>query len=73
MTLKELAEWQAYVDENGPLNISLRIDAAIARALLPFLRKGTTMRDLMPFPVEPEPEPSAANLFNLIKGLSNAV
>lgn len=51
MTVDELAVWRAYVDENGPLNPSLRVESAIARAVLPFL-KGAKMRDLMPWPRE---------------------
>lgn len=73
MSLAELATWQAYVDENGPLNLPLRIDAAVGRALLPFLKRGTKLKDLMPFPVTPEPPATAENLFNLIKGLNHAV
>lgn len=53
MTVDELSIWRAYVDENGPLNPSLRVESAIARAVIPFLNKGTRMRDLMPWPREP--------------------
>jgi hypothetical protein len=52
MTVDELSLWRAYVEENGPLFTPLRIESAVARAALPFLR-GAKMRDLMPWPREP--------------------
>lgn len=42
-----------YISQNGPLNLGLRIDWAIARAVQPFL-KNATVRQLMPFPKEDE-------------------
>ena len=51
----EVGLWVAYVVENGPLNLPLRIEAAIARAVSPFL-KNTKPRDLMVWPREREPE-----------------
>jgi hypothetical protein len=52
MTIDELGLWRAYVDENGPLFAPLRLESAVARAVLPFLKKGSQMRDLMPWPRE---------------------
>jgi hypothetical protein len=51
MTVDELSLWRAYTDENGPLFAPLRLESAVARAVLPFL-KGAKMRDLMPWPRE---------------------
>lgn len=64
--------WQAYVAENGPLNIPLRIEWAVARAAAPFMGRDVKPRQLAPFPREPEPEgnPSAADAFALLKGLA---
>lgn len=51
MTVDEMALWRAYTDENGPLFAPLRLESAVARAVLPFL-KNAKMRDLMPWPRE---------------------
>lgn len=58
MSVAELSMWQAYVAENGPLNMALRFEHTIARAVLPFLKKGTEPKLIAPFPREPEPEPA---------------
>lgn len=55
----ELQDWLLYVRQNGPLNPMIRMEAAIGRALLPFLRKGTKLKDVMPWPREAEPTPEA--------------
>lgn len=52
MTRQEFIDWTTYVQENGPLNPNIRLEAAVARAVIPFLKKGTTMKDLMPWPDE---------------------
>lgn len=52
MTIDELSLWRAYTDENGPLFAPLRLESAVARAVLPFLKKGTQLRDLMTWPRE---------------------
>lgn len=65
----ELNTWVAYVEENGPLSTPLRIDAAIARAVTPFLRNAKP-RDLMPWPKEPEPEATPEALFLKFKNLA---
>ena len=56
MTNAELQIWVAYVEENGPLNPTLRMEAAIARAAAPFMGPKVKAKDLMPFPRIPEPE-----------------
>lgn len=63
MTQDELNLWVSYVDENGPVNPSLRVDAAVARALSKFIRNSKPS-DFMPWPRKPEPEltPEAAHL-----------
>ena len=66
MAQEELSLWVAYVDENGPLNPSLRIESAIARAVALFF-KGVKPRDLMPWPKEPEPEATPEAAFLLFK------
>lgn len=49
VTQDEVNLWAAYMEENGPLNIALRVEAAVARAVAPFL-KNTKPKDLMPWP-----------------------
>lgn len=70
MSRAELQTWIAYIDENGPLNPSLRIEAAVARAVAPFMGRGVSVRELMPWPKEPEQEASLAETFALFKGLA---
>lgn len=67
----EFQTWVAYVDENGPLNPTLRLEAAIARAVAPFLRNARP-RDLMPWPKEPEPEATPESLLLMFKNLASA-
>jgi hypothetical protein len=66
MSLAELRLWEAYVDENGPLALPLRIESAIARAVSPFL-KNTKPRDLMPWPKEPERDATPEELLLMFK------
>ena len=47
--------WVAYIEENGPLNIALRVESAVARAVAPFLRN-VKPRYLMPWPKPAEQE-----------------
>jgi hypothetical protein len=68
MTHAELQTWAAYVECNGPLSIALRTDAAVARAVLPFL-KNAKMADFMPWPKEPEQEATPDAVFNMLRGL----
>lgn len=64
MSYAERQDWLLYIRENGPLNPLLRMEAAIGRAVLPFLKKGTRLHDLMPWPkkVEEEGTPEAVGL-----------
>ncbi len=64
----ELADWVAYSNEMGPLNLAFRIDYAIARSAAPFLGGTDTMRKLMPFPKEPEREATPEDLLRLLRG-----
>lgn len=50
MSHGEMRDWIQYVKQFGPLNPSIRFEAAIGRAVLPFLKKGTRLQDLMPWP-----------------------
>lgn len=70
MSQAELNTWVAYVEENGPLNPSLRIESAIARAVAPFL-KNAKPRDLMPWPRQPEPEATPESLHLMFKNLAS--
>lgn len=65
MTQDELNTWVAYVEENGPLNQSLRTEAAVARAVSPFL-KNTKPRDFMVWPREPEKPASLKDIFGVL-------
>lgn len=71
MGQNELVMWEAYAVENGPLNSSLRIESAVARAVSPFL-KNAKPRDLMPWPREPEPEATPEKLLLMFKNLATA-
>ena len=70
MTLYELRGWQLYEKEFGPLDRSLRFEGAIARALLPFLKKGTRLEELMIWPKKTEDD-EPASLENAFAMLSN--
>lgn len=63
----ELRGWELYAEEMGPLNPSLRMEAAVARAALPFLKEGTTVRQLMLWPKEPEQEATLEDFMNILK------
>lgn len=66
MTADELSGWIAYANEMGPLNLAWRIELAVARAFGK-LHGGKHVRDLMPWPKEPEQE---ATLENVMRELS---
>lgn len=68
MSMSELATWTEYVQENGPLNFSLRMEAAVARAVTPFLRKAN-FRDFMPWPRQPEGEPPVDQMKSGLLGI----
>lgn len=65
MSNAELHTWAAYIETNGPLSAVLRTDAAIARAVSPFL-KGAKPKDLMPWPKEPEQEATPEAVFGIL-------
>jgi hypothetical protein len=52
MTVEELSSWITYREIVGPLNPLLRLDAAVARAVSPFVKGDKS--SLMPYPKEPE-------------------
>lgn len=59
MSYAEFMSWIAYADENGPMHPMLRVEAAIARAVSPFI-KDTKPADFMLWgkPKEPDVEGS---------------
>src|SRR5690606_14663010 len=73
MPESDVGMWRAYVEENGPLNLALRIEAAVARVAAPFFNN-VKPRQLMPWPREPEPEldaqAMAAALYGTFSGLA---
>lgn len=71
MTRDELGLWMAYVEENGPLNLPLRIESAVARAVAPFLNNKSP-RDLMVWPKPPEQEASIDDVFGLLKSAAKS-
>lgn len=66
MTYAERQDWIRYVNKNGPLNLALRMDAAIGRAVLPFLKRGTRLQDLLPWPKEQEVEGTPQNVAEVL-------
>lgn len=69
MTQAEINQWLAYVEKNGPLNASLRVEAVVARVAAPFL-KNMKPRDLMTWPKEPEPVATPETMLLLFKNLA---
>lgn len=65
----ELLSWIAYVEENGPVNPMLRVDAAIARAVAPFI-KDAKPKDFMVWPKEPEQPTTPESVFAMFKNLA---
>ena len=70
MPQDELQTWVAYVDENGPLNLALRIEAAVARVAAPFFKQAKP-RDFMPWPKQPEPEATPESVLLMFKSLAS--
>lgn len=68
MPMWELATWTEYVQENGPLNFALRMEAAVARAVTPFLKRAT-FRDFMPWPRQPEVAPQVDQMKSGLLGI----
>lgn len=66
MTTEELRGWELYAQEMGPLNVALRVEGAVARAVKPFL-KNATMRQLMIWPKEPEREATLEDFMSILK------
>lgn len=66
VTNDELLGWILYIQECGPLNPSLRIEAAIGRGVVPFL-KGAKVRDFMPWPKQPEREATIDDFMSILK------
>jgi hypothetical protein len=75
MTTWELGGWALFEKEFGPLHHGLRLDGAVARAVHPFLKKGTPFDALMPWPKKPEgDEPASLEaVFGLFKTTAKPV
>lgn len=71
MTQDEMQTWVAYVEENGPLNSSLRIESMLARVAAPFFKQ-VKPRDLMIWPRQQEPEATPEKLLSMFKNLAAA-
>ena len=71
MTQGELQTWVAYVEENGPLNPMLRMEAMLAKIASPFF-KNSKPKDWMTWPRLPEPEATPEALLSMFKNLSAA-
>jgi hypothetical protein len=70
MSHSEVMRWMEYRERSGPFNPMLRLDAAIARAVGPFL-KGDK-RALMPWPKEPDTPASLDDVLGILKFSSKA-
>ena len=71
MTQGELPTWVAYVEENGPLNPMLRMEAMLAKIASPFF-KNSKPKDWMTWPRLPEPDATPEALLSMFKNLSAA-
>jgi hypothetical protein len=71
MTQGELQTWVAYVEENGPLNPMLRMEAMLAKIASPFF-KNSKPKDWMTWPRLPEPEATPETMLMALKNLSAA-
>ena len=71
MTQGELQTWVAYVEENGPLNPMLRMEAMLAKIASPFF-KNSKPKDWMTWPRIPEPDATPEALLSMFKNLSAA-
>jgi hypothetical protein len=71
MTQGELQTWVAYVEENGPLNPMLRMEAMLAKIASPFF-KNSKPKDWMTWPRLPEPDATPEALLSMFKNLSAA-
>lgn len=72
MSYAERQDWILYVQENGPLNPMIRMEGAIARALLPFLKKGTKLTDIMIWPIPPAVEGTPQTVMQLLANIFRA-
>jgi hypothetical protein len=66
ITYHEIQGWELFEEEYGPLHLALRIERSIAQAVQPFL-KDAKMRDLMPWPKEPEQEATVEDFMRMLK------
>jgi hypothetical protein len=70
MSHAEVMRWIEYRERNGPMNPMLRLDAAVARAIGPFL-KGDK-RALLPWPKESDTPASLDDVMGMLRFSSKA-
>lgn len=71
MPHQELLDWVVYAERNGPLNLMLRFDAAVAR-LAAMWSKDARPSDFMPWPAKPDVEATPQDVFALLQGIAQA-
>ncbi|MDD0985809.1 phage tail assembly protein T [Pseudomonas shahriarae] len=72
LSYTEVLSWMAYVEQNGPLNLGLKIERGIAllATILNNVHGGkANFDDFMPKRGEPEEEASAQDLFALLQSV----
>lgn len=62
----ELRGWALFEEQYGPLHASIRVEGAIARAVIPFL-KDVTIEQMMLWPKKEEKVATAEDIFNILK------
>jgi hypothetical protein len=70
MSQAELVRWMVYAEENGPISPILRNDLAVARLCAMF--GSGKVKDYMPWPKAPEPEPTFEQAVAIIKTASKS-
>lgn len=65
MSAEELDKWIAYIEINGPLHNTIRLEHAIARAVAPFVKGNAKL--LAPWPREPEREATIDDFMNILR------
>lgn len=69
MSVAEFHQWIAYRKKNGPLNLAVRFDSAIARFGMTQV-KGGKWNYFAPWPEEQEPEATPEALATMFKSLA---
>jgi len=69
LSYEEQETWLLFREKYGPMNPTIRTDAAIARLSACLIPK-TSPKDFMPWPKEPEPEATLDDLMAILKASS---